>query len=101
MRKSRSLSRVLVPDLTCLSRQFGNMLVLSATYCSKIAWLCELITEDKLRGLLSRTIRFLARLRYTSKTARTDIEILQAIQRKLFGYNDEAGSSGQPSFASE
>jgi len=65
------------------------MLVLSAACTSGIPWLCDLIPKDKLKELISRTVRFLARLRYTSNTARTDIEILQAIQKHLFNSYDD------------
>jgi len=79
--------------------QFGNMLVLSAVWHSQVAWLADLINERKLRELFCRTVKFLRRLRYCSRTAMADVEILQTIHRSLFGYSvsiDEGRRSEVP-----
>ncbi|TKA83279.1 hypothetical protein B0A55_00792 [Friedmanniomyces simplex] len=64
--------------------QFGNMLVLSATYYNK--YLNFLISDhkDRFQTLLSRTIRFLRRLSTISPTCSVDCAILENIQRALF-----------------
>ncbi|KAJ5730310.1 uncharacterized protein N7483_004818 [Penicillium malachiteum] len=62
--------------------QFGNMLVLSATYQS---FLAELIPRDKLKRLLRRTIRFLLQNTNISPTLRADARILTEIFDKIFG----------------
>lgn len=61
------------------------MLVLSAVYNSQNPWLSDMVTADTLRYLLQRTVGFLARLRFTSVTAKSDIAILRSIERRLFG----------------
>ncbi|KAE8155544.1 hypothetical protein BDV40DRAFT_118323 [Aspergillus tamarii] len=62
--------------------QFGNMLVLSATYMSNIS---ELVDRDELERLLKRTINFLLQSRYISPTLRADARILTEIYEKIFG----------------
>lgn len=69
-----------------VNSQFGNMLVLSATYMSNIDWLRDLVPRSTVESLLIRTIVFLRRLRYISKTALEDIEILQTIGKYMFGH---------------
>lgn len=64
--------------------QFGNMLVLSATLHSNVPWLSDLISRERLQELFARTVRFLRRLRYCSRTANADVEILQTVHRSLF-----------------
>lgn len=61
--------------------QFGNMLVLSATYMSGLR---QLIERDELEMLLKRTIRFLAQSKDISPTLRADAQILSGIYYKIF-----------------
>jgi hypothetical protein len=62
-------------------RQFGNMLVLSATYMSGLR---QLVERDELERLLKRTIRFLAQSKDISPTLRADAQILSGIYHKIF-----------------
>lgn len=62
-------------------RQFGNMLVLSATYMSNLS---ELVDRNILERLLRRTIRFLLQSRYISPSLRADAKILTEIYEKIF-----------------
>ena len=64
--------------------QFGNMLVLSATYMSCIS---ELVERSTLERLLRRTIKFLLRSKNISPTLRADARILTEIYTKIFGPN--------------
>jgi hypothetical protein len=61
--------------------QFGNMLVLSATYTSHLS---QLVDREKLRTLLDRTVKFLLQSRHISPTLCKDAEILTMIRRKIF-----------------
>ncbi|KAB8212798.1 hypothetical protein BDV33DRAFT_231553 [Aspergillus novoparasiticus] len=61
--------------------QFGNMLVLSATYKSSLS---ELVDRDELERLLKRTINFLLQSCYISPTLRADAQILSKIYETLF-----------------
>lgn len=61
--------------------QFGNMLVLSATYNSSLS---ELVERSTLERLLKRTIRFLLRSQNISPTLRADARILTEIYTKIF-----------------
>ncbi|KAJ5084234.1 hypothetical protein NUU61_008813 [Penicillium alfredii] len=63
--------------------QFGNMLVLSATYMSSLT---ELVDKNTLERLLKRTIRFLLRSENISPTLRADARILTEIYQKIFGH---------------
>jgi len=74
-------------SLTDLSSQFGNVLVLAATYTSKIPWLSELVTRDQISWYLGRTIGFLEKIEPASKTAKVDMEILQELKTNL-GFGD-------------
>lgn len=70
---------------TNLFRQFGNMLVLSATYQSKhLSWL---ITREDLLYLLNRTINFLSSLAPISTTLAVDALLLTHIRDKVDGGN--------------
>ncbi|KAF9883267.1 hypothetical protein FE257_003787, partial [Aspergillus nanangensis] len=69
--------------------QFGNMLVLSATYMSNLS---ELVDRNDLERLLKRTINFLLKSRYISPSLRADARILTEIYEKIFG--EPAGSFG-------
>ncbi|PYI08954.1 hypothetical protein BO78DRAFT_54343 [Aspergillus sclerotiicarbonarius CBS 121057] len=62
--------------------QFGNMLVLSATYMSSLS---ELVDRSDLERLLKRTIRFLLQSREISPSLRADAKILSEIYEKIFG----------------
>ncbi|KAJ6123307.1 hypothetical protein N7512_005772 [Penicillium capsulatum] len=61
--------------------QFGNMLVLAATYNSSLH---ELVERSTLERLLRRTIKFLLRSRHISPTLRADARILTEIYEKIF-----------------
>ncbi|KAK2811343.1 hypothetical protein FQN50_002220 [Emmonsiellopsis sp. PD_5] len=61
--------------------QFGNMLVLSATYMSPLS---QLVNRDTLKHLLDRTIKFLLQNRHISPSLKKDAEILTLIRRKIF-----------------
>ncbi|KAJ5752177.1 hypothetical protein N7520_009094 [Penicillium odoratum] len=61
--------------------QFGNMLVLSATYMSSLS---DLVPRDTLHRLLKRTIDFLLRNVNISPTLRADARILTEIYEKIF-----------------
>ncbi|PYH40042.1 putative C6 finger domain protein [Aspergillus saccharolyticus JOP 1030-1] len=67
--------------------QFGNMLVLSATYMSSLS---ELVDRTDLERLMKRTIRFLLQSREISPSLRADAKILSEIYEKIFGDNIEA-----------
>uniref|UniRef100_A0A093V4I9 Sterol regulatory element-binding protein ECM22 n=1 Tax=Talaromyces marneffei PM1 TaxID=1077442 RepID=A0A093V4I9_TALMA len=61
--------------------QFGNMLVLSATYMSNLN---RLVDADELERLLQRTIKFLAMYKDISPTLMADAQILSGIYYKIF-----------------
>lgn len=63
-------------------RQFGNMLVLAATYMSSLS---ELVDRNVLQRLLRRTIDFLLKSKNISPSLRADAEILTEIYKKIFG----------------
>ncbi|KAK4556162.1 hypothetical protein LTR86_006859 [Recurvomyces mirabilis] len=63
--------------------QFGNMLVLAATFYSR--HMRKLVDETRFRELLQRTITFLRRLGPISPTSQIDCGILERIQQTLFG----------------
>ena len=62
--------------LTSRNSQFGNMLVLSATYKSRLSFM---IRRDEIVGLLERTIRFINSHRPTSTALGKDASILEGI----------------------
>jgi hypothetical protein len=66
-----------------IHRQFGNMLVLSATW--RTHYLRRLIDQERFQTLLSRTIGFLRKLSAISPTCQLDCSVLEKIQRILFG----------------
>ncbi|OJD23522.1 hypothetical protein ACJ73_05123 [Blastomyces percursus] len=72
--------------------QFGNMLVLSATYMSPLS---QLVDREILRTLLNRTINFLLRSRHISPTLSKDAEILTLIRRKIFDTPTTSFSSAE------
>ncbi|KAJ5591682.1 uncharacterized protein N7459_002051 [Penicillium hispanicum] len=66
--------------------QFGNMLVLSATYMSSLS---ELVERNTLERLLRRTIKFLLNSENISPTLRADARILEEIYIKIFGHQPD------------
>ncbi|KAJ5102946.1 hypothetical protein N7532_003475 [Penicillium argentinense] len=73
--------------------QFGNLLVLSATYMSSLS---ELVDRDILKRLLKRTIRFLIRSEHISPTLRADARILTEIFMKIFHHSPNLDSPDSP-----
>ncbi|KAJ5605953.1 transcriptional regulator family: Fungal Specific TF [Penicillium lagena] len=71
--------------------QFGNMLVLSATYMSCLQ---ELVPKEKFEQLLKRTIRFLLANENISPSLRADARILTEIYHKIFGQPPQLGPVG-------
>ncbi|KAJ6027401.1 hypothetical protein N7460_012218 [Penicillium canescens] len=61
--------------------QFGNMLVLSATYMSSLR---ELVDGELLERLLRRTIGFLVQCENISPTLRADARILSEVYQNIF-----------------
>ncbi|KXG51317.1 uncharacterized protein PGRI_093290 [Penicillium griseofulvum] len=70
--------------------QFGNMLVLAATYKSSLN---ELVEKGKLDRLLKRTIGFLAQSKDISPTLRADGHILTELYRNIFGRLPDIGQA--------
>jgi hypothetical protein len=70
-----------------VSRQFGNMLVLSATYHNE--YLRALVDGNVLQEKLQRTIGFLRRLQGISPTSHIDCGILEKIHKTLFGVPED------------
>lgn len=68
-------------ELTC-NRQFGNMLVLAATWHD--GRLRELVNTCRFLDRLDRTIAFLGDLAAISPTCRADRDILVKLRRLLF-----------------
>ena len=68
--------------------QFGNMLVLAATYRSHLGYLVE---KHNFIRLLDRTISFLRELGAISPTLETDASILSSVRRTIV--NEEPVSS--------
>lgn len=62
--------------------QFGNMLVLSATYQN--AYLKTLVPAERFHQLLERTIAFLRKLAPISPTCMVDCGILEKFNNHLF-----------------
>lgn len=63
-------------------RQWGNLLVLSAAFKDTVLSSC--IDEELLRTLFHKTISFLRRSATATSSLRTDMHILEGIQRDLF-----------------
>lgn len=74
--------RLSVADL--LNRQFGNVLVLAATFKSKSPALSSLIPASTLEHLFDRTIRFLSELECLSESLKLDKEILVNLKNSCF-----------------
>lgn len=64
------------------TRQWGNLLVLSAVYKDPI--LNKFIPERTLRDLLSKTIAFFKMVAHSSSALSIDMRILQGLDRELF-----------------
>lgn len=84
-------------------RQFGNVLVLAATFNSSNSQLRSLVPEEKLRFLLMRTIEFLDDKASISPALGKDAQILRHVQTKLFPSSSNTGyypTSANSSFTS-
>lgn len=81
-------------QLTCTTRQFGNCLVLAATYNSDLS---HLVDGKQLKTLLDRTIRFLKLSEAISPTLERDAKLLEHIRATLFPNH---GFSASTSFSS-
>ena len=67
--------------LADISSQFGNMLVLAATYQSRhLSWM---VSKDELLKLLCRTIDFLSSLAPISTTLAVDAQLLTHIRERV------------------
>jgi hypothetical protein len=84
------------PDgpLTVPSRQFGNMLVLAATYVN----LPQYVQKKELMDLLDRTIQFLSELGPISSTLKFDAQVLGEIRSNILSEGREPRAA--PSFSS-
>lgn len=82
--------------------QFGNVLVLAATYNSRNPELSSLVSADVLRRLMNRTIHYLDDKANISPTLAKDAEILRHVKQKLFptGPGGPIGASAHSSFSS-
>lgn len=65
-----------------LRSQWGNMLVLAATFKDPI--LHTMVDESLLRALFARTIRFLRQSATATSSLRIDMHILEGLQHDLF-----------------
>ena len=63
--------------------QFGNMLVLAATFSSDVPELSELISEQHLASLFDRTIEFLRFSEHVSPTLKEDLRILRYVKDQV------------------
>ncbi len=73
-----------------LHSQFGNVLVLAATYR---AGLTQFVSQHTLETLLNRTILNLSRLKPISPSLAKDAEILQSVKRFVFGATSSFSSA--------
>ena len=73
-------------------RQFGNMLVLAATYKSNLH---SLVPADQLEHLFNRTIKFLRTLRPISSTLAQDALILESLREVIFEPQTASFSSAE------
>ncbi|KAI9836789.1 MAG: hypothetical protein M1819_000954 [Sarea resinae] len=78
--------------------QFGNLLVLSATYDSDLSFM---VPREKLMQLLKRTIKFLRPLGRLSPTLKMDTVILEHIESQLFGSSNSVSSASVDGVAGE
>ncbi|KAJ0128354.1 hypothetical protein HZ326_28549 [Fusarium oxysporum f. sp. albedinis] len=65
--------------------QWGNLLILSAAFCDPILHIY--VDEELLRTLFHKTIQFLRQSATATSALRTDMHILEGLQRDLFSYN--------------
>ena len=73
-----------------VNSQFGNMLVLAATYRSHLG---KLVDKTNFIRLLDRTIVFLSELSSISSTLEKDAEILKFVKRTILMEESVASSS--------
>ncbi|KAI8406207.1 hypothetical protein FOFC_13676 [Fusarium oxysporum] len=71
--------------------QWGNLLILSATFRDPI--LHTYVDEELLRTLFHKTIQFLPQSATVTSALRTDMHILEGLQRDLFSYDPRTNSS--------
>ncbi|OBS17242.1 hypothetical protein FPOA_12269, partial [Fusarium poae] len=71
--------------------QWGNLLVLSAAFRDPV--LHTFVDEELLRTLFHKTIQFLRQSATATSALRTDMHILEGLQRDLFSYNPRTNSS--------
>ena len=74
-----------------MSSQWGNLLVLSAAYKDPV--LHRHVDADLLQELLQKTIRFFKQSSTVTSSLRTDMHILEGLQRDLFLPDPRTGSS--------
>jgi hypothetical protein len=70
--------------LTQCDRQFGNMLVLSATFTSPHHEISALVDRGILRKLFDRTIQILEEHRSISPVLDKDAQILKHVKKNVF-----------------
>ncbi|EXJ75519.1 uncharacterized protein A1O5_00025 [Cladophialophora psammophila CBS 110553] len=80
--------------------QFGNMLVLYATYTSPHPGLSSLVQEDVLRRLHDRTVRILRESENISPVLAKDLKILEHVRMKVFPSSAYPPASTGSSFSS-
>ncbi|KAH7187861.1 hypothetical protein BKA60DRAFT_665037 [Fusarium oxysporum] len=71
--------------------QWGNLLILSAAFRDPI--LRTYVNEELLRTLFHKTIQFLRQSATATSALRTDMHILEGLQRDLFSYDPRTNSS--------
>ncbi|KAK2469470.1 hypothetical protein H9L39_18929 [Fusarium oxysporum f. sp. albedinis] len=71
--------------------QWGNLLILSAAFRDPI--LHTYVDEELLRTLFHKTIQFLRQSATATSALRTDMHILEGLQRDLFSYDPRTSSS--------
>ncbi|KAH7461780.1 hypothetical protein FOMA001_g18778 [Fusarium oxysporum f. sp. matthiolae] len=71
--------------------QWGNLLILSAAFRDPILYIY--VDEELLRTLFHKTIQFLRQSATATSALRTDMHILEGLQRDLFSYNPWTKSS--------
>jgi len=71
--------------------QWGNLLVLSAAFRDPV--LHSYVDEELLRTLFHKTIQFLRQSATATSALRTDMHILEGLQRDLFSYDPRTNSS--------
>ncbi|EXJ63224.1 hypothetical protein A1O7_03671 [Cladophialophora yegresii CBS 114405] len=79
--------------------QFGNMLVLYATFTSPHPGLSSLVQEDVLRRLHDRTVRILRESEAISPVLAKDLKILEHVRRQVFPPSNYPPGSTASSFS--